>query len=225
MFHFNQWKKQPKQVASFLNKNSTPEEFDTFHSLIERLEDVATEDLKDLFSSKDSFIWFTMFKNFTEFGMEDEKFAEFLREFKNGLNAKVVDGVSYVELDENRGTKDKAVILAKINHLMELMCKHFDVAQDSVNNESILKFVQENVSEDIVEEDIELYAEMLTDLVEDDKMKNVVIKNKPSVIAIIALACAKDIDLDGRMSSLIGGMNFSGNQVDNYLMMMERLEA
>ena len=115
--------------------------------------------------------------------------------------------------------------MAKINHLMALMCKHFDVAQDSVNNESILKFVQENVDKDIVEEDIELYAEMLTDLVEDDKMKNVVIKNKPSVIAIVAIACAKDIDLDGRMSSLIGGMNFSENQVENYLMMMERLEA
>ena len=225
MFHFNQWKKQPKQVASYLNKNSTPEEFDAFQSLIERLEDVVTEDIKDLFSSKDSFIWFTMFKKFTDLGMEDEKFAEFLRAFKNGLKAELIEGVSYVELDENRGTKDKAVILAKLNLLMALICKHFGVAQDSVSNESILKFVQDNVSTDIVEEDIELYSEMLTDLVEDSKMKNVVIKNKPSVIAIVALACAKDIDLDGRMSSIIGGMNFSENQVDNYLMMMDRLEA
>lgn len=223
MFHFDQWKKQSKQVASFLNENSTVEEFDMFYSFIERLENIITEDLKDLFSSKDSFIWFTMFKKFTEFGIEDAKFAEFLRAFKGSLKAEIVDGVSFAELDENRGTKDKAVISAKLNLLTSLMCKYFGISKEVIGTENILKFVQENVSGDVNEEDIELYTEMLTDLVDDNYIKGVVIKNKPSIISIVAFACINDVDLDGYMASLIDGMDFSENQKENYLIMREKV--
>ena len=225
MFHFNEWKKQPKQVASFLNENSTIEEFDKFYSIIERLENIITEDLKDLFSSKDSFIWFTMFEKFLNLGIEDEKFAEFLRAFKSGLKTEVIGETSFVDLDENRGTKDKAVISAKLNLLMALMCRYFDIDEGSINNESILNFVQENVDAETVKEDIELYIEMFTDLVGGNKLQNIAIKNKPSVIATIAYACANDIDLDDCMVSLLDGINFSENQRDNYLMMKRGLEG
>ena len=221
MFHFDQWKKQPKQMASFLNENSSLEEIDKFYSIIERLENIITEDLRDMFSSKDSFIWFTMFEKFSNLGIEDEMFAEFLRAFKGGLRTEIINGTSFAELDENRGTKDRAVISAKLELLMALMCKYFGVNQDCINNESILAFVQKNVDTEIVEEDIEFYAEMLTDLVDDD-CKGVAIKNKPSVLATIAYACANDIDLDGCMASLLDGIN-SENQKDNYLIMKERL--
>lgn len=225
MFHFDQWKKQPKQAASFLNENSSIEEFNLFNSFVERLKNIITEDLRDLFSSKDSFIWFTIFEKFSNLGIEDERFADFLRAFKSELKTEIIGETSFVELDENRGTKDKAVISAKINLLMGLMCKYFGISQDSINNESILTFVQENVNTEIVAEDIELYTEMLTDLIDGSQVKSVAIKNKPSVISIIAFACANDIDLDGCMASLISEMNFSENQKDNYLAMKERLEG
>ena len=223
MFHFNQWKKQPKQVAGFLNDNSSIEEFNLFKSFIERLENIITEDVRDLFSSKDSFIWFTMFEKFSNLGIEDERFADFLRAFKSGLKEEIIGETSFVDLDENRGTKDKAVISAKLNLLMSLMCKYFGISQDSINNENILTFVQENVDTEIVTEDIELYSEMLADLIDGSNVRDVAIKNKPSVISVIAFACANDIDLDGCMVPLISEMNFSENQEDNYIIMKERL--
>ena len=225
MFHFDQWKKQPKHIASFLNNNSTIKEFNIFNSIIGRLENIITEDLKDLFSSKDSFIWFTMFEKFTRFSIKDERFAEFLRAFKDGLKTELINGVSFLELDENRGTKDKSLIAAKLNLLTILMCQYFDIDQDCINKESVLSFVQKNVDPDINEEDIELYSEMLTDLIDERQAQSITIKNKPSVISIIAFACQNDIDLDECMMSILDELSSSESQQNNYFKMREKLEG
>jgi hypothetical protein len=225
MFHFDEWKKQPKHMASFLNENSNTDEFNMFNSFIERLENIITADLRDLFSSKDSFIWFTMFEKFTKLGIDDGKFAEFLRAFKSELKAKTIDDVSFVVLDENRGTKDKSVIAAKLSLITKLMCEYLGVNQEFLSNDAILTFVQENVDAEINEEDIELYAEMLTDLIGDTQTKDIALKSKPSVIAIIAFACMNDIDLDGYITTLLSDTLLSDSQEENYLNMKSRLEA
>ena len=215
MFHLDQWKKQPKQVASYLNDNSTTEEFELFNSFIERLENIITDDVRDLFSSKDSFIWFTLFKNFADLGIEDEAFARFLRDFKLTLKEESIDGVSFVELDENRSTKDKAVVLSKVNLLTALMCKYFGVNQEFLNGEAMLTFVRECVDSEINEEDVVLYTEMFEDLV-DGQIRNVAVKNKPAIISVIAYACMNDIDLDDCMESILAGVEFTDNQKENY---------
>lgn len=223
MFHFDQWKKQPKQMASFLNENSSIEEFNLFHSLIERLENIITEDLRCLFRSKDSFIWLTMFKNFTELGIDDAKFAEFLRAFKDTLKTKDVEGKTFVELDENRGTKDKAVISAKLQILTTLMCEYFGINKEFLNKDSVLTFAQENVSAEINGEDIELYTEILEDLLKGETTKSIAIKNKPSVISVIAFACINDIDLDSYISSILSEIDFVEDQKENYLSLKRRV--
>ena len=223
MFHFEHWKKQPKLIAGYLNENSSLEEFDIFRTNMDRLENIITEDLRDLFSSKDSFIWFTMFKKFTELGIEDTAFAEFLRAFKINLKEKVINNMSFVELEENRATKDKSVVSAKINLLASLMFDFFDVDPNSISCEATLAFVQENVDAEINDEDICLYEEMLSNLI-TTQIKNIAIKNKPSVIAIIAYACVNDIDLDDCMSSILIETELTNNQKDNYLNMKKRLE-
>ena len=225
MFHFGNWKKQPKHVANFLNENSTIYEFEEFQLIINRLEDVITGDLKELFSSKDSFIWFTMFNKFSKFGFEDEMFANFLRAFKDGLKAHVIDGVSFEELDENRGTKDKAVVSAKLNLLTKLMCEYFGINKDFFDDENILKFVRDNVNDDITKEDVELYTEMANDLADDSQNKDIMIKNKPSIIAIVAYACMEDIDLDGCFNDLLLNFAFSKDQKENYIYVREKLKG
>lgn len=224
MFHFENWKKQPKQVAGWLNGNATKDEFEAFQSMVNRLECVVTEDIRDLFSSKDSFIWFAMFNKFSEFGLDDKVFAEFLRAFKSGLKSKIVNDTSFVELDENRGTKDRAVVAAKISLITELMCQHCGVNKEFCNKGNILKFVQENVSESVVEQDIDLYENIAEDLINTAEIKNIAIKNKPSIIAIIAYACMADIDLDEWLDECLSKMEFSDNQKENYINMKEELQ-
>ena len=223
VYHFDQWKKQPKQVASFLNENSTMEELKQFQSIVARLEGIITEDLRDLFTSKDSFIWFAMFNKFSKFGLNDKKFADFLGEFKSTLKEKVVGDISYVQLDQNRGTKDRAVIAAKLSLLTKLMCEFLGVDVDSCDAGAILNFVKGNVSEEINEEDIELYQEMLDDLTKDIKNKVFLLKNKASLMGIVAYSCLSDIDLDDKIYKCLSGMNPHGNQVENYQYMKAKL--
>ena len=216
MFHFDQWKKQPKQVANFLNENSSVKEFEDFQSAIERLENIITEDLRDLFTSKDSFIWFSIFNKFSEFGFEDRRFAEFLRAFKTELKTKVVGEISFVELDENRGTKDRAVIAAKLNLITALMCEYLGINEECVDNEKVLSFIQDNVDSNITKEDVELYEEILSDLTEGKRLNEVVAKNKPSVISLIAFSCINDIDLDDYIEFIIGETEFTEDQAENF---------
>lgn len=225
IFHFDQWKKQPKQVANFLNENSTIDEFKKFQKIIERLENIITEDLRDLFSSKDSFIWFAIFNKFSEFGFEDKKFVEFLKAFKTDLKIKMIGETTFAELDENRGTKDKSVISAKLNLLTELMCQYFGINREFFNKDTLLEFVKENVNNDINEEDIELFEEIIEDLIDSKQLKDIVVKNKPSIIAVVAFACMQDIDLDDCITTLLLDTLLSDSQTENYLNMKKRLEA
>lgn len=222
MFHFDNWKKQTKHLAGYLNVNSTQDEFEILNSNIKRLEKVITEDLRDLFSSKDSFIWFTLFNKFTELGFEDERFASFLRAFKNGLKSELVNGISFVEINKNKGTKDKTVIDAKLNILINLMCGFLKVSNDFLCIDKTLDFVKNNVNEDVNEEDIELYIKIFNDLTREFKDKRAVFNNKLALIAIIAYACEQDLDLDEWIKEHYKVKTFA-DQTENYIYMKKSL--
>ena len=223
MFHFDNWKKQPKQVASFLNENSTTEEFNEFQNTITRLESIITEDLRDIFTSKDSFIWFAMFNKFSNLGLDDKRFADFLREFKSTLKEAIVDDASYVELDKNRGTKDKSVIAAKLNLLTELMFKYLGVNSNVCDSDGVLSFVKQYVNDEVDMEDIKLYSEMLDDLTVDFDDRLFLLNNRASLIGLIAYSCLNDIDLDDKIHECICDSRTFETQEDSYIYMKERL--
>ena len=224
MFHFDQWKKQPKQVASFLNENSTVDEFDDFQFNIDRLEQIITHDLKDLFTSKDSFIWFAMFNKFSKLGLDDKNFSGFLREFKTTLKDKVIGDMSYVELDKNRGTKDKAVIAAKLDILTELMHGYLGIDSNTCTLGDLVSFVRENVNEEFNEEDIDLFSEILEDLTVDFGDRIFLLNNKIALTAVVAYSCLNDIDLDDKIQLLYEPKTFK-TQRECYIYMKERLEV
>ncbi len=66
--YLDNWKKQTKEICKFLNKNGTNGEFERFADNIHRLENIITDETKDIFNSKDSFIFLTLFDRFTETG-------------------------------------------------------------------------------------------------------------------------------------------------------------
>lgn len=108
-------------MGAFLNKNSSKEEFDKFDENLHRLEKICTEELNVIFTSKDSFIWFTLFGRFAALGIEDKNFARFLAAFKAGLYRKKINGEAFYEIGRNGSTKDKAVIVKKLEYLETLM--------------------------------------------------------------------------------------------------------
>lgn len=202
MFHLNNWKKS-KQMSLYLNENATKAEFDVFENELNRLSKIVDQDtVGQLFNSKNSFIWFAAFHKFTEFGIEDTRFIDFLEEFQKTLHNKTFDeyeNKSFDTYDDGKGTKDKKVVMAKLDMLTKLMIDflHINVSETENNtieneDESALSFVQKNVDKSATEEDIELYSDMIDDCVKIDSP--VYQKCQMALIALMAYACKNEKD-------------------------------
>lgn len=224
MFHLDKWNKNGKNMASYLNENSSSDEFEKLNTNIDRLEKIITDDIKDIFNSKDSFIWLTLFNRFSELNVEDIKFAEFLKAFKDRLRNKAVDGKLFDTVDETGSTKDKAIILAKLHILETLMNEFLLIKREDLEEVNILDFVKENVNPDVTEEDIEFYSDMLDDLTleVDNNTKLLDERNRPSLIALVGHACIDECDdvLDEWIKEWFAtNTTYILNQRDNFLHM------
>ena len=225
MFHFEKWNKNGKKIATYLNENASEDEFNKLDSNLERLENVVTDTTKTLFNSKDCFIWLTLFEKFTQYGLDDAKFGEFLDAFVGGLRNKSVDGKTFDTADEKGSTKDKSVIVDKL-HILETLMKEFLHIEEVEEVKDILKFVKKNVNPYITEEDIELYSDILDGLTleVDNNTKLLNEDNRPSLLALVGYACKNDIDLDDWIKQwFISNTTYLLDQRKNYEIMKDNL--
>ena len=229
IFHFDKWNKNGKKLATYLNENSSEEEFDTLNNNIERLENIVTEDTKTLFNSKDCFIWLTLFNKFAKTGLDDSKFGEFLVAFVGGLRNKFVKGKLFDKVDEVGSTKDKRVIEDKL-HILESLMKEYLHIEDA-KPLSDVEFISQNVDIPIADviEDIQLYMDTLDELEEDHirvGSKLLHNENRQSMLAIVAYAYKNDIDLEEWMEEYASNNNtYFVDQKKNYLHMVEDVTA
>lgn len=119
-------------MCSYLKENADISEFEDVEDSLDRLDEVLDGSNEELFTSKESFIWITVFNKFKTLGIDDEKFAEFLTNFINNEMGNVeINGATYNELEGNKSTKDKGLVTKKINHLIALMNNYFGIVEDS----------------------------------------------------------------------------------------------
>ena len=225
MFHFEKWNKNGKKIATYLNENASEDEFNKLDSNLERLEKIITKTTKTLFNSKDSFIWLTLFDKFTQYGLDDAKFGEFLDAFVNELKDKSIDGKLFYTVDEKGSTKDKSVIVDKL-HILETLMKEFLHIEEVEEVKDILKFVKKNVNPYVTEEDIELYSDILDGLTleVDNNTKLLNEDNRPSLLALVGYACKNDIDLDDWIKQwFISNTTYLLDQRKNYEIMKDNL--
>ena len=229
IFHFDKWNKNGKKLATYLNENSSEEEFDTLNNNIERLENIVTEDTKTLFNSKDCFIWLTLFNKFAKTGLDDSKFGEFLVAFVGGLRNKFVKGKLFDKVDEVGSTKDKRVIEDKL-HILESLMKEYLHIEDA-KPLSDVEFISQNVDIPIADviEDIQLYMNTLDELEEDHirvGSKLLHNENRQSMLAIVAYAYKNDIDLEEWMEEYASNNNtYYVDQKKNFIHMVEDVTA
>ena len=226
-FHIDKWTKDGKKIAKYLNENASKEEFEILDNHISRLENIITDDIKDIFNSKDSFIWLTLFDKFTKLNIEDERFAEFLREFKINLRNKTVDGKLFDTVDQTGSTKDKSVILDKLHILETLMNDFLHINKEDLEEVDVLDFVRDNVKPDADLEDLRFYQEMLNDYtVEvDNNSKLLEERNHPSLIAIVGYAAENEIDLDKWIVDWFNtNKMYHLNQKTNFNMMLSSVQ-
>lgn len=229
MFHLDKWNKNGKKLATYLNENANEEEFDTLNNNIKRLESIITEETKGLFNSKDCFIWFTLFNKFTQYGLNDDKFGEFLTAFINNLKDKSVNGKLFHTADESGSTKDKSVIIDKL-HILETLMKEYLHIKD-VEQVTPLVFVKENVDPDITADDIADYEQFYEDDIKievDNSSKLLEDENVNSMIALIAYVMNSNIKINVFKEWLVNFFNenntYNTDQKSNYIFMRDSLQ-
>lgn len=234
--HLDKWKKQPKALCKYLNENASKAEFEKLKENLHRLESVVTEDIKSLFNKKDAFLFLTLFDGFVSLRMNDQKFADFLKEFKENLRAskKNEKGMLFDEIDRDLSTKDKAVIKEKLEMLNCLMEKYLcaeNSGGQNLNRENNpfdeIAFLAETVGIDkeILKRDISLYHETLDDLEEKTiKLGSKLLdrKNRLSLLAMVVYSYMEDQDLDDWLTEYAEKNNtYYVDQKKNYIHMRE----
>lgn len=129
-----------QKMCEFLSEEASDSNFVEFYSLIERLSLICNEEVAPMFDVTDSFLWIALFSKFVSFGLEDQKFIDFMLAFKDMRDTKV--NVTYDDVGENsyndlcvnpatgkaRGTKDKNMVTAKMKTLEIMMNNYFKTA-------------------------------------------------------------------------------------------------
>ncbi|MCI8770209.1 MAG: hypothetical protein HFH73_03525 [Lachnospiraceae bacterium] len=115
-------------ICVFLSEEASDSNFTEFYSLVERLTEICkTEKSAELFNTKDSFLWFGLFSRFSKLNIEDKRFRDFMDDFTS-LRKLKMKGKSFNDiLDESKSTKEKSIVIKKINHLEMLMMKYFNM--------------------------------------------------------------------------------------------------
>ena len=226
MFHLDNWKKSG-QLGEYVNENVAETEFNVLENLIDRLESIVTELHYSIFNSRDSFIWFTLFHKFMKLDCDEGKFAGFLTYFKEQTDG--IDMNEFYGIDKNDSTKDKSVIIKKLDKLETMMCEFLGIPKIKINENNvsdILGFVHEHVTPHATLEDIEQYAEVLQTLARNIGRSELWNEgNVSSLIAVVSWSFEHDIDLDNWLVDYCSRTNsYFDNQVRNFEIMREDLE-
>jgi Protein of unknown function DUF262. len=238
IYHFDKWKKQPKALCKYLNDNGSEEEFNRLAGNLHRLEYVITDDIKHIFNKKDSFIFLTLFDKFTKLGFEDAEFAGFLRKFQEEYRPvrKNEKGLLFDEIDKDLSTKDKTVIVAKLDMLEKLMTEYLHISMEEkeaiLENQAVapMDIVKGYMDENVTDEDMELYeiiANDVSEAIEDIDSEFLSESNRPSFVALVACAVKEDTDylLGGWLSEYEKRKEpLILNQKENFLQMKKDFE-
>ena len=139
------------KMCIYLTENANESVFIDFYLTLEKLSNVLKGDTSDIFNNKNSFLWFALFDKFIEYGGEDDKFNDFIQEFKETLHSKEIDGITYDCLNGQKGTKDRSSVTKRFNHLLTLMREYLHI-KDSVE-ESESDVIKDDLFEtEVVEE-------------------------------------------------------------------------
>ncbi|NBH86994.1 DUF262 domain-containing protein [bacterium C-53] len=225
MFHLENWKRTG-QLGAYINEHASMEQFDVLDNLTERLETILTEELYGLFTSRDSFLWFTLFYRFTQSGCEDGRFADFIAYFKEMTDGK--DMNEFYGIDKSSSTKDKNVVLKKLNKLETMMCDFLGIVKIRLDDKAsgILEFIHEQVDSSVTREDVEQYAEVLETLMRSTGQSKLWEDgNVLSLTAIVAWSFVNDVDLDNWIVDYCSrNETYNSDQMENFKQMYNDLE-
>ena len=122
----DKYRKDTKMGFRWLNENANLHDFECADKLLTRLTDSIepTKEIRALFNGKNSHVFVSVFKNFSELGYDDVEYGKFLQWFVDGGSETEIDGKSWDMLDTSHSTRDSAVVHGKIDYLVELIKRY-----------------------------------------------------------------------------------------------------
>lgn len=225
--YLDKWNKFD-DMCKYIKENSDVSIFDDFEDMVERLEKVVTDDVSDMFNSKDSFLWFGMFARFVKAESDDQRFIEFMTEFVQSLHSKSINGVSFDDILESSNTKDKGIVTKKMNHLMCLMDEYLANKENLVYKQktinSPVEFVADviDIDKEVIKEDMEVYEDDLNTLLDNTVKIGAKLRDKEnrlSLLAMIAYSYKEDMDLDKWFAQYAKRDTYYSDQKVNFIHM------
>lgn len=226
-YHLDDWQKNGKKMGAYLNEHAEEKEFDSLSQELTRLENIIGENFQEYFNSKDSFIMFALFHEFTKFGIEDSHFKDFLQAFQTELHNKEIENdCSFDEVNKNRATKDKSVVRHKLN-ILEILLKDYLKIE---NITGIEEFISEcnDIDLENVRKDIDFYNDSLDTLLDetvkiDSRLRDDV--NRPSLLALMSYSYKYDVDLEDWLTEYAERNNtYNTDQKENFIHMTQDLQ-
>lgn len=180
-------------MCKYIKENSDVTVFDDFEDMVERLEKVVTDDVSDMFNSKDSFLWFGLFARFIKSESDDQRFIEFMTEFIQSLHSKSINGVSFDDILESSNTKDKGIVTKKMKHLEKLMNEYLGIETVNVDKNTVspVDFIADviDVDKEVIEEDIDVYEDDLNTLLDNTVKIGAKLRDKENHLSFIGNGC------------------------------------
>ena len=228
-YFLDKWKSPLKDICSFMNENLNYDMLSTFKNGLDEIVSVMTDDVKEMFTAKNSFLWLATYYKFAKLGLETKKFIEFMEEFNTTLADREWNGETFTELNKV-STKKKTLIVKKLQLLEEFMFEYLHINHEDIKEVDTLEFVKSNVNPNVTDEDIELYSDMLDDLTleVDNNTKLLDERNRPSLIALVGYACENECDdlLNEWIKRwFVAHTTYILNQKDNYINMVSSLQS
>lgn len=128
--HFNDWKSRSLAMGQYINEHSSEKEFDDFYELSEGLDSVITNNVRKLFTTKNSFLFFKLLAKYHEVGLTDKDFVDFMEQFINTYHASSYGGLGSTWdelLEESRSNRDTSVITKRLEWLYAATKFHFGI--------------------------------------------------------------------------------------------------
>lgn len=163
--YFDEYNGNYDKTCDYIRENANADHFENFEECINRLEECVGEDNLELFDKKNSFLFITLFARFINSDLEDGKFNDFLTAFRTDLHEKEINDKSFDDLMEDKSTKDKNIVIARVEHLTQLLCYYLNITEEDlmpttgITNEEFEDFAQEFVSDEMAYQSLMLISD------------------------------------------------------------------
>lgn len=223
----NDWKKEVKDSFEFVNKNVTDCMFDTLKNSLDRLSKVIDKEVKNMFTTVNSPVWFAVFEKFKELNVEDVKFKNFVKYIGDNLDNLKISDKLFAEIYKSKSTRDKSIVIGKINGLVTLMYEFLHIDEMDNTNKSIETFIAQNLNMNIdtIYENMDFYEKCLTDLTDKtirDGSKLLNKENHDSLLAMFIYSFENNVEIQEWLTEYAEKNNtYYIDQKENFLHMKQ----